>query len=179
MGLALIIPFSASRRPPVAITTVFVLVFLVVMVLFSQTYRDVAREGALTARRAVATVPTFLRQAVADNSVVRVLPNPADYLARRIRDIDSPVIVIQRTPVQVSFRSQLQLIEVPLAGIARLFDDVIDVCTNPQAIFLVLLLSPSLVRGEYNWVTIVSTMPGTIFVWLLAVAITFRARRLA
>lgn len=236
-ALALIIPFSAShRRLPVALTTVFVLVFLVVVVPFNQTYRDDAVEGALTVRQAVAAAPTILRQTVADNSVVTVLRNSMDYLARRIRDIDSPAIVMQRTPMQLSFRSPLQLIEAPLAGMVpralwpgkpilltgpvfneqfyeagpntstsptlvgglywyggwlpvvigmflfgigvRLFDDVIDVCTNPQGIFLVLLLFPSLVRGEYDWISIVSSMPGTIFAWLLAVAIIFPARRL-
>ena len=61
----------------------------------------------------------------------------------------------------------------------RLLDDVLDVCGNPHAIFLVLLLFPSLVKAEDDWVTVVAGIPGTVMIWLLAVALTFRARRSA
>lgn len=59
----------------------------------------------------------------------------------------------------------------------RLLDDVLDVRANPHAIFPVLLLFPSLVEGQENWQTILAAIPGIMFVWLLAVVLTFRARR--
>ena len=39
-------------------------------------------------------------------------------------------------------------------------------------------LSPSLVRGEYDWQSIISGLSATIFGWLLAILIVFRGRRL-
>jgi hypothetical protein len=61
----------------------------------------------------------------------------------------------------------------------RLLDDVLDVRRNPHAIFLVLLLLPSLVGGEEDWQSILTSLPATMFVWLFAVALTFRAGRRA
>jgi hypothetical protein len=157
---------------------------------------------------------------------------------QRIREIDSVAIIVQRTPQQISFRSPLQLIEGPLAGIVprllwpgkplnltgyefsreyfgepstvytstsdtfvgglylyggwlpmlagmfllgcvvRLLDDQLDVRANRHGIFLVLLLFPQLVTSESDWGTILSSIPATAFVWLLAIVVTFgRAQR--
>jgi hypothetical protein len=41
-----------------------------------------------------------------------------------------------------------------------------------------LLLFPSLVKGEDDWITLLAGLPGTLLVWLLAVALIFRPRRL-
>jgi hypothetical protein len=43
----------------------------------------------------------------------------------------------------------------------------------------VLLLFPSLVRAEYDWQSIMTGIPASLFVWLLSVALTFRPRRQA
>jgi hypothetical protein len=59
----------------------------------------------------------------------------------------------------------------------RLLDEVLDMRRNPHAIFLVLLLLPSLVGGEEDWQAILTALPATVFVWLFAVALTFRMRR--
>jgi hypothetical protein len=59
----------------------------------------------------------------------------------------------------------------------RLLDDVLDIRANPQAIFLVILLFPCLVKGEDDWVTFLAGVPATILIWLLALALTFRPRR--
>lgn len=58
----------------------------------------------------------------------------------------------------------------------RLVDEVLDVRNNPHAIFFTLLLFPTIVRAEDDWLSIISSIPATIFVWLLAVALTFRPR---
>jgi hypothetical protein len=60
----------------------------------------------------------------------------------------------------------------------RLLDDVVDVQLSPQGSFLVLLLFPSLVRGEYDWQSIITSLPATMFVWLVALFVIFRRRRL-
>ena len=59
----------------------------------------------------------------------------------------------------------------------RLLDDVLDVRANPHAIFLVLLLFPTLVKGEDDWQAILLGLPSAIVVWLLSVALVFRTQR--
>jgi hypothetical protein len=59
----------------------------------------------------------------------------------------------------------------------RLLDCALDVRTNPHAIFLVMLFFPTLVGGEQDWVTFMASIPETLLIWVVAVALTFRARR--
>jgi hypothetical protein len=237
--LAVAIPFcSARRRLPKAALAVAGLIFLVVVIPFNQAYRGAARSqsATLSPSQAVATAPGILRQTVSGQNLVTVLPNSANYLMQRIRDIDSVAIVVQRTPSQVKFESPFQLIVAPLAGwvprilwpgkpivvtgyvfsqkffglpstlytsttdtlvggfywfggwipvllgmfvvgcLVRLADDVIDIRSDIHGIFLILLFFPPLVRGEYDWESIMSAIPSSLVVWLLAVALTFRPR---
>lgn len=239
--LAVAIPFAAARRrlPGVALMA-FVLVFLAVVIPFNRTYRSTVRQGAvtLTPGQAIQAAPGILRQVVTGQSLV-MLPDSVDYLAQRIREIDSPAIIVQRTPGQIPFLSPLQLIEAPIAGMVprviwpgkpvgvtgyrfsqeffglpptlytstadteigglywyggwipvlagmfllgcgvRLLDDVLEVRVNPHAVFLVVLLFPSLVKGEDDWESILASIPATLVIWLLATALTFRPRRRA
>ena len=71
----------------------------------------------LTPGQAVSTAPEILRQTVTGNSATSALSSSITYLLQRIREIDSVAIIVQRTPQQIGFRSPLQLIEAPLAGI--------------------------------------------------------------
>jgi hypothetical protein len=59
----------------------------------------------------------------------------------------------------------------------RLVDDQIDVQENRHGIFLVLLLFPQLVTTETDWAGILSSIPATTLVWLLAIFVTFGRRR--
>jgi hypothetical protein len=63
-----------------------------------------------------------------------------------------------------------------LGCVVRLLDDVLDTRKNPQVIFLMLLLYPSVVVAESGWVAIFSGIPMTIIVWFFSVAVTFRRR---
>jgi hypothetical protein len=56
----------------------------------------------------------------------------------------------------------------------RMLDDVLDIRANPHAIFLLLLLIPSVVEAEGSWVSLVAGMPVTVLIGMVAVAITFR-----
>jgi hypothetical protein len=214
--LAVIIPMSAVRRrlPKVAIIC-GVLIFLGVVIPSNQAYRSVVRSSSvtLTPSQAVHEAPAMFRQTLTGQNVVTLVPSSTLYLLQRIREIDSPAIILQRTPAQVAFSSPAQLVEAPLADIVpraiwsgkpilatgyrfsqeyyglpptlytssvitpvddlyryggwipvivgmlalrcgiRMLDDVLDVRTNPHAIFLILLLLPSLVLGEQGWVT--------------------------
>jgi hypothetical protein len=238
--LAVVIPMSAARRrlPKLAIIGC-VLIFLGVVVPFNQAYRAVVRTSSatLTPSQAIHEAPTIFRQTLTGQSVITVIPSSTLYLLQRIREIDSPAIIMQRTPAQVTFSSPAQLVEAPLADIVpraiwhgkpilatgyqfsqeyyglpstlytssaitpvgdlyrhggwipvivgmfafgcgiRLLDDVLDARSNPHATFLILLLLPSLVLGEQDWVTLMAGMPAAVLVWLSAVAFTFRSRR--
>ena len=59
----------------------------------------------------------------------------------------------------------------------RLLDDSLDMRAAPQTTFLVLLISPSVVNVEQDWVTMVASIPATVLVWLAAVMLAFRSGR--
>lgn len=61
----------------------------------------------------------------------------------------------------------------------RFLDIILDVRSNPHALFLVLLLFPTLVGGETDWNALLGSIPATLFIWLLSVAIIFRSGRRA
>ena len=58
----------------------------------------------------------------------------------------------------------------------RLLDDVMDVYGNPHSVFLFLLLFPSLVKQEDDWVGMLAGIPATLLIWLFAIYLTFRKR---
>ena len=118
--LAVAIPFSVSRRRlPMAPLILGALVFLLVVIPFNSAYRSVVRQGSvtLTTGQAISAAPEILRQTVTSNSAPSTLASSATYLMQRIREIDNVAIIVQRTPVQIGFRSPLQLVTAPLAGI--------------------------------------------------------------
>lgn len=239
--LAVVIPMSVARRSlPKAAMIAGALAFLAIVIPFNQAYRSAARSGSVTLSpsEAIHEAPGIFRQTLAGHSVITALPKSAIYLLQRTREIDSPAIIMQRTPGQIAFSSPFQLIEAPLVDIVpraiwpgkpilatgyqfsqqyydlsatvytssaitpigdlyrhggwipvlvgmfllgcgvRLLDDVLDVRVNAHAIFLVLLLFPSLVNGEDDWATFLAGISVTVVIWLLALAVTFRARHL-
>ena len=239
-GLAVAIPFSAARlRLPKAALLLGVFVFLVVIIPFNQAYRNAARQGpaTLTPRQAIAAAPGIMGQVVTGQNLTTIVPKSAAYLLQRNRQIDSPAIILQRTPGQRPFLSPVQLVEGPVAAMVpravwpgkpliltgykfsqeyfelpptlytstavtavgglymhggwvpvlggmlllgcgvRLLDDVLDVRANPHAIFLILLIFPNFVGGQEDWLSLLATIPATLCIWLLAVAVTFRVNR--
>ena len=115
--LAVVIPMSAARRhlPKVAVLVCFV-AFLIIVIPFNQAYRNAARGGGetLSASQAISAAPGILQQTLTGQSPIKMLPNSVIYLTQRIREIDSPAIVMQRTPGQIAYSSPAQLIEAPL-----------------------------------------------------------------
>lgn len=63
-----------------------------------------------------------------------------------------------------------------LGCMIRLLDDVLDIRRNPQVIYLLVVLYPTVVVAESGWIAIFSGIPLTVMVWLFALAITFRRR---
>lgn len=237
--LAVIVPFCAARKrlPKVALI-VSAFLFLCVVVPFNIAYRGVARAGSgtLTTMQAVSSAPDILKGTVAGSSPLSEISTSADFLLQRVQEIDSPAIILQRTPSQIGFSSPIELVDAPVAALipraiwsskpilatgyqfsqnyyelpsttytsssitpvgdlyrhggwipvivgmfllgsmVGLLDDVIDVHANPHAVFLVLLLFPSLVKGEQDWVTLLAGIPATILVWAFSVLLAFRAR---
>lgn len=58
----------------------------------------------------------------------------------------------------------------------RLLDEVLDIHADPHAILLIILLFPSIVNSEIDWVSLVAGIPATIFIWVLATFLIFRPR---
>jgi hypothetical protein len=118
--LAVVIPMSTARHRLSALAIIgSILIFLMVVIPFNQAYRDAARGGSvtLTPSEAIHEAPAILEQTLAGQSVVTVLPDSLFYLLQRIQEIDSPAIILQRTPGQVGFISPAQLVEAPVADL--------------------------------------------------------------
>lgn len=116
--LAVIVPMSTARRKmPVGLSILSCLLFLVVVIPFNHAYRSVARSasGSLAPMEAIHGAPGILRQTLGAQNPVTVVPTSALYLLQRIREIDSPAIIIQRTGGQIPFSNPVRMIEAPLA----------------------------------------------------------------
>jgi hypothetical protein len=118
--LAVIIPRTGVRRRlPVGATVAAVLFFLLIVIPFNQAYRDSARGGTviLSTGQAVAAAPAITGQVVARDLSPAVLSQSARYLAERIRTIDTPAIIMQRTPSEIPYASPGQLLIAPVVGL--------------------------------------------------------------
>jgi len=115
--LAVAIPFSASRRRlPKTVAVGALAVFMAVVVPFNQAYRHAARRGpvTLTPSQAAAAAPGVLSQS---GGGLGTVPGSVTYLLHRVREIDSPAIIMQRTPSQVPYISPVQLVTGPVASL--------------------------------------------------------------
>lgn len=237
-ALAIAIPYSAARRRLPAGTLIAAgLLFLLVVIPFTESYRSADRGAVtLTPAQAIQTAPGILRQTVGGQDGLAGLGRSVSYLLARDQDIDSPAIILQRTPGQIPFGSPVDLIDAPLqalipralwpgkpilatgyafgqqyfgipatvyssttitpigdlyrhgglaavligmlvfGGLVRMLDDGLDPAGNPHAILLVLLMFPSLVMSEQDWITLMAGMPAEILLWLIVVPIAFRRR---
>ena len=118
--LAVAIPFVASRRKIHKGLLIFgVLGFFLVIVPFNHAYRSTARAPSvpLSASQAIGTAQSILQQTIAAQDVAGVFSSSVDSILTRIREIDNPAIILQRTPTQISFQNPMQLIEAPIVDL--------------------------------------------------------------
>ena len=242
--VAVAIPFTATQHRAhkglLAFTALACtgLALLLIIVPFNHSYRSAARStsGTLSARQALDAAPSILGQTIGTGSVDGVLSSSASFLLSRISEINSPAIIMQRTPGEIGFANPMQLVEAPIVTFVpraiwpgkpildtgyrfsqiyyelpatvytssaitpvgdlylhggwipvivgmfllgcgvRLLDDVMDVYGSPHCIFLFLLLFPSLVKQEVDWVGTLASLPGTLLIWLFATYLTFKKR---
>jgi hypothetical protein len=121
--LAVAIPFTTARRgvhngllafSGLAFTG---LAFLLIVVPFNQSYRsnDRSASGTLSVSQALDAAPSILGQTIGSGNAGGVLSSSATFLVSRFREIDSPAIIMQRTPGQIGFVSPVQLVTGPIA----------------------------------------------------------------
>jgi hypothetical protein len=117
--LAVLIPRAAVRKRISPLVVAFAVVFfLLVVIPFTSAYRSNARGSVtLSTGQAVSAAPGIARQVLDDDLSPSVAGTSLDYLAQRIREIDSIAIVLQRTPAQFPYLSPAQLGEAPLADL--------------------------------------------------------------
>jgi hypothetical protein len=121
--LAVAIPFTTARRRVrkglLAVTGLAItgLVFLLIVVPFNRSYRgaDRSASGTLSVSQALDAAPSILGQTIGTGNAEGVLASSATFLLSRIREIDSPAIIMQRTPAQIGFVSPVQLVTGPIA----------------------------------------------------------------
>jgi hypothetical protein len=117
--LAVIIPRTMIRRRlPAGVIAVAIAFFLLIVVPFNLTYRAAAR-GAVTlsTSEAIATAPAIAGDALAGDFSPSVLGQSVNYLAQRVRTIDSPAIIMQRTPSEIPYSSPGQLAVSPVVDL--------------------------------------------------------------
>jgi len=117
--LAVLIPRATIRRRfPVGLLTTAILFFLLVVIPFNLAYRASAR-GAVTlsTSQAVAAAPAIAGQVLSDDLSPSALQHSADILAQRVRAIDSPAIIMQRTPSQIPYTNPAQLAISPVVDL--------------------------------------------------------------
>jgi hypothetical protein len=117
--LAVIIPHSVVRgRLPTGAIVMAVLFFMLIVIPFNQAYRESAR-GAVTlsTSQAVAAAPAIASQVAATDVSMAVLGESASYLAERVRTIDTPAIIMQRTPGEIPYASPADLVIDPVADL--------------------------------------------------------------
>ncbi len=115
--LAVIIPRTiVRRRLPTGAIVAAVLFFLLIVIPFNQAYRTSARGGTVTlsTSQAVAAAPTIAGQVVASDLSAATLSQSASYLSDRIRTIDTPAIIMQRTPSEIPYANSGQLLIAPV-----------------------------------------------------------------
>jgi hypothetical protein len=117
--LAVIIPYTVVRRRlPTGAIVAAVLFFLFIVIPFNQAYRVSAR-GAVTlsASQAVAGAPAIASQVVATDISTTVFEESVSFLAQRIRTIDTPAMIMQRTPSDIPYASPADLLITPVVDL--------------------------------------------------------------
>ena len=117
--IAAIIPYSVSRRRlPAGVIVAAIAFFLLVVIPFNQAYRTSARGSVtLSTSQAIATVPNIAGQVLARDLSLAALGQSADYLAVRVRTIDSPAIILQRTPSEIPYSNPASLLISPVVDL--------------------------------------------------------------
>jgi hypothetical protein len=117
MGIA--VPYTAAKgRFPKVLFGAFVAVFLVIIIPFTYSYRSNARtlQQTLSVSQAIDSAPQLLRNSFGGEvDFPTVMANSVTYLLKRGQYIDSPSIVIQRTPAEIPFYSKSRLILGPIS----------------------------------------------------------------
>ena len=117
--LAVIIPRTiVHRRLPVGGIVAAIVIFLLIIIPFNQAYRTSARGTVtLSTGQAVAAAPAIASQVVASDLSPAVFGQSVSYLAKRIRTIDTPAIIMQRTPSEIPYANPAQLLISPVVGL--------------------------------------------------------------
>jgi hypothetical protein len=118
--LAVIIPRAVVRRRlPAGAIVAAILFFLLIVIPFNQAYRTSARGGAttLSVGQALSSAPATAGQVVTGDLSAAVLSQSVGSLTQRIRTIDTPAIVMQRTPSEIPYASPGQLLIAPVTDL--------------------------------------------------------------
>jgi hypothetical protein len=184
-------PYRAANwthgKIPVIPVVVGLAAFFAVILPFNSVYRAEVRTGAtrVTPYEAITESPAIAARVLDGLFSPQVMAQSADTLAARIQEINAPAIV---TPTDFYSSAAITpwadlyshggwavvLVGMFLLGcLVRVLYDVLDVRTDPSAVFLVLLVFPSLVKAENDWVSTVAGVPTAIIIWLVLRAVTY------
>jgi hypothetical protein len=122
--LAVVVPRARTRRRlPAGIIIGAIAFFMLVITPFNLAYRATARSATaggtvtLSTTQAIATAPTTAGQVLTSDLSLSGLGQSASVLAQRIRSIDSPAIIMQRTPAEIPYSNPADLITAPVVDL--------------------------------------------------------------
>jgi hypothetical protein len=117
--LSFVIPYSViHRRLPAGAITAAILFFLLIIIPFTQVYRaNAIGSGILSASQAIGDAPAIADRVMANDVSMAGLGQSAGFLAERVREIDNPAIIMQRTPSEIPFSDPAQLLTSPVLGL--------------------------------------------------------------
>jgi hypothetical protein len=118
--LAVAIPYGAARRRlPKAALALSLLIFLIVVIPFTNAYRkSVHGPVTLSAAQSVIDAPEIFARTTTVRSMATALPSSVHLVALRLSLISSPAIILQRTPGQIGFTgTPAEILEAPFLGI--------------------------------------------------------------
>lgn len=117
--LAVLIPFGAARlRVPRLAVLAAGVVFLILVVPFNQGYRTTVRSDVnLTVAQAFSAAPEVLDESLRIASNPGTLSESFGYFFTRVRLIDIPALILQRTPDQIAYRSVNEILVAPAIGL--------------------------------------------------------------
>ncbi len=116
--LAVILAYGARRGTlPKRGISLGLIIFLLVVIPFTATYRTTVRGGQnFSPSQGASVAPSILNESVRNDSLSDTVGSSLTYLTERLREIDSVAIIRQRTPSAIPFRNPRDLLAAPLVG---------------------------------------------------------------
>jgi len=123
-GLSVLVPYGVARnKVPVRAMALMVLTFLLLVIPFNVAFRDTVRHGktTLSVPDAVSAVPATFDEVASASLRADTASTSYEMLVVRVRMIDNLALIVQRSPIQIPYKSALDYAKAPFVGLVPRF----------------------------------------------------------